>query len=395
MEDMAQPPRKPVTRKPTTGSPAIAASSMTGRGVTIYDVASRAGVSISTVSLALNSPTRVSAETRAKVLTAADELGFVPKADAVTRARRGVGRIGVIAPFSSYQSFGRRLNGVFAELREQPLEVVVFDHTSAAQATSPLLAGLPIMRRLDGLIIMALGLDDAVAQRLLQQRLPTVLVETSRPEFDSVCADDGSGGELVARHLIQRGHRRFGYIGERQRSHAYVSPSEQRLDGFRRVVVEHGGALPDEAVVLVQHGVATAQAAAAELLRSPAPPTAIFAHDDLLGAGVLKAAREAGIAVPQELAVAGFDDSDLALAFDLTTVRQQFEDSGRLAARALIEQMQGHPTARRRVVLELELIRRGSTDGPAQDAAGGRSTGAPIPARRQQHRERKQAKGPQ
>src|SRR3979490_1781451 len=119
------------------------------RAVTIYDVATRAGVSISTVSLALNAPTRVSEPTRARVLSAADELGFVPKADAVTRARRGVGRIGVIAPFSSCPSFGVRLNGVFAELRGQPLEVVVYDHTSAAEAPSPLLAGLPIVRRLD------------------------------------------------------------------------------------------------------------------------------------------------------------------------------------------------------------------------------------------------------
>ena len=103
--------------------------------VTIYDVATAAGVSISTVSLALNTPERVSAATRDKVLVAADELGFVPKADAVTRARRGVGRIGVIAPFSSYPSFARRLNGVFSALREEALEVVVFDQQSAATAS--------------------------------------------------------------------------------------------------------------------------------------------------------------------------------------------------------------------------------------------------------------------
>ena len=335
------------------------------RTVTIYDVAARAGVSISTVSLALNTPTRVSKQTRAKVLSAADELGFVPKADAVTRARRGVGRIGVIAPFSSYPSFGVRLNGVFAELREQPLEVVVYDHTSAAEASSPLLASLPIVRRLDGLIIMALPLDELVAQRLHEQRLPTVLVESPRVDFDCVCVENDRGGELVAHHLLDLGHRRFGYVGERQRSHAYVSPSEQRLIGYRRVIAERGGSLPEEAIELVTHGIDSAFAAAHAMLAGTDPPTAIFAHDDLLASGVLKAARHRGIEVPSGLAVVGFDDSDVARALDLTTVRQQFEDSGRLAARMVLEQLQAATTSRRRSVLGLELVRRSSTDAPA------------------------------
>jgi LacI family transcriptional regulator len=101
------------------------------------------------------------------------------------------------------------------------------------------------------------------------------------------------------------------------------------------------------------------------MLSRPEPPTAIFAHDDLLASGVLKAARERGIEVPAGLAVVGFDDSELARALDLTTVRQQFKDSGRLAARMLVEQLQEVPTSRRRFVLGLELVRRSSTDATA------------------------------
>ncbi|MDQ7908137.1 LacI family DNA-binding transcriptional regulator [Phytohabitans sp. ZYX-F-186] len=323
--------------------------------VTIYEVAARAGVSISTVSLVLNSPTRVRQATRERVLTAADELGFVPKADAVTRARKGVGRIGVIAPFSSYPSFSRRLAGVFAAIGAEALEVVVFDQQSAASASSPLLASLPITRRLDGLIIMGLPLEDAVVERLRAQRLPTVVLDSPRPRFEAVVTDDEAGGELVARYLAERGHRRFGYVGEAQRSHAYVSPSESRLAGFRRVV---DGGLPDEAVRLVRHDVGQARAATHELLDLADPPTAIFAHDDTLAGGVLAAARDRGLAVPGDLAVVGFDDSDLAQALDLTTVRQPFEESGRLALRALLDQMQGSPTGRRTTVLDLELVVR-------------------------------------
>ncbi|MFC0529500.1 LacI family DNA-binding transcriptional regulator [Phytohabitans kaempferiae] len=329
--------------------------------ITIYDVAARAGVSISTVSLVLNSPTRVRQATRERVLTAADELGFVPKADAVTRARRGVGRIGVIAPFSSYPSFSRRLAGVFGALGADPLEVVVFDQQSAASATSPLLSSLPITRRLDGLIIMGLPLEESVVERLRGQRLPTVVIDSPRPRFEAVVTDDEAGGELVARHLLERGHRRFGYVGEAQRSHAYVSPSESRLAGYRRALTEGGAALPGEAVRLVRHDVAEARAATHALLDLAAPPTAIFAHDDTLAGGVLAAARDRGLAVPEGLAVVGFDDSDLAQALDLTTVRQPFEESGRLAVRALLDQMQERPTGRRTTVLDLDLVVRATT----------------------------------
>jgi len=329
--------------------------------VTIYDVATAAGVSISTVSLALNTPERVSAATRDKVLVAADELGFVPKADAVTRARRGVGRIGVIAPFSSYPSFARRLNGVFSALREEALEVVVFDQQSAATASSPLLASLPITRRLDGLIIMALPLDEEIAERLKRQRLPVVLVDAPRPDFDCVSIDNSSGGELVAQHLLARGHRRFGFVGEWQQSHAYVSPSERRLSGFRQALAIHGVSLPDDSVRLVSHGVDEACAAAGDLLAGPTAPTAVFAYDDILASGVLRAARERGLSVPDDLAVVGFDDSDLALALELTTVRAQFEESGRLGARAMLDLLQNSSGGGRHTVLRVELVVRATT----------------------------------
>jgi DNA-binding LacI/PurR family transcriptional regulator len=329
--------------------------------VTIYDVATAAGVSISTVSLALNTPERVSRTTRDRVLLAADELGFVPKADAVTRARRGVGRIGVIAPFSSYPSFARRLNGVFAALRDEALEVVAFDQQSAATASSPLLASLPITRRLDALIIMALPLDEAVAERLKRQRLPTVLVDAPRRDFDCVSSDNHGGGQLVAHHLLARGHRRLGFIGERQQSHAYVSPSEQRLSGFREALATQGAALPDDAVRLVGHGVDQACAGAHELLDAAEPPTAIFAYDDLLAGGVLRAARQRGLSVPDDLAVVGFDDADIAQALDLTTARAPFEESGRLAVTALLDLLRNAPPGGRHTMLRVELVVRGTT----------------------------------
>ncbi|HEX6755062.1 MAG TPA: LacI family DNA-binding transcriptional regulator [Mycobacteriales bacterium] len=326
---------------------------------TIYDVAARAGVSISTVSLVLNVPGRVSPATAERVLSAMRDLDYVPKAEAVTRARRGVGRVGVLAPFSTYPSFARRLNGVFRALAGGPNEVVVFDQRSAAQTT--LLSSLPLTRRLDGLLVMALPLDDELAAGLHRQRMPTVLVEVDRPDFPTVAIDDAAGGRMVAEHLLGRGHRRFAYVGEQQVSDAYVSQSQARLGGFRQGLSAAGVELADRDVRLVPHGAAAAGDAVRELLDRPDRPTAVFAHDDILAAGVWRAVRDAGLRVPAEVAVVGFDDGDLAEHLGLTTVHQPLEESGELAADLLVGQLRGTGGSTRHVRLALTLIVREST----------------------------------
>jgi DNA-binding LacI/PurR family transcriptional regulator len=327
--------------------------------VTIYDVAAEAGVSISTVSLALNTPARVSARTRQRVLQAADTLGYTPKTEAVAKARKGVGRIGVLAPYTSYASVARRLSGVLRAVGDQPIEVVVFDQESAAHSTSPLLASLPLTGRLDGLIIMSLPLEEAVAQRLLTMELPAVLVDVRHPDFDSVHTDDVSGGRLVAEHLLQQGHRRCGFLGEGQESDQYVSPAGRRLSGFRAALGEAGCELPEDSVQFVRHGLQPAATAAKRLLAQEERPSAVFATDDTLAAGVLRAADALGLDVPGDLAVAGFDDTELAEALDLTTVRQPLEESGRAATELLLARMDGATTVRE-VALRLDLVRRGS-----------------------------------
>jgi DNA-binding LacI/PurR family transcriptional regulator len=316
---------------------------------TIRDVAAAAGVSLSTVSLALNSPGRVSEATRRRVLDAVDELGFVPKAEAVARARRGVGRIGVLAPFSTYPSAARRVNGIVGAVGDRPLEVVLFDQESAARSSAPLLGSLPVTGRLDGIIVVSRPLDPAVARRL--SRLPTVLVDVRHPGFDSVSASDEEGGRLVAEHLLAQGHRRFAFLGEAQESDAYVSPSQRRFAGFR-------AALPGRpvAVLPASHRLSSAVTAARTLLSAEHRPTAVFAADDTLAAGALRAAHALGLAVPADVAVVGFDDGDLAEALDLTTVRQPLEESGRIALEMLLDR----PGPVREVSLGLELVARGT-----------------------------------
>lgn len=328
---------------------------------TIYDVATRAAVSISTVSLALNAPNRVRPATLERILAAADELHYVPKAEAVAHARRGVRRIGVMAPFTSYTSFSRRLNGVMRYLNRGAWEIVVYDQESAA-FTVPSLASIPLTNKLDGLIVMSLPLEDKTADRILHRRLPTVLVEARRPGFSSVSIDDAEGGRLAARLLLDRGHTRVGFIGELKRTRPDVTlPGDVRRDAFRDALAVAGHPLLEQRIRVVPHDPDAACHAAHSLLDLPDRPTAIFAQDDVLAGGVLKAARARRIRVPEELAVIGFDDSEIAHHLGLTTVRQPLEESGELAADMLVAQLSSPGRSLQHTTLALELIERETT----------------------------------
>lgn len=338
-----------VRRPSTETSGAVAA--------TIYDVAQRAKVSISTVSLALNTPGRVRPETLRRILDAADQLEYVPKAEAAVRARRGVGRIGVMAPFTTYPSFARRLNGMLRALHDKQWEVVVYDQESAA-FTLPSLASLPLTTKLDGLVVMALPLEDSIAQRILRQNLTTVLVEVRRPGFSSVTVDDADGGRLAAEHFLSRGHTRLGFVGERKRTPHVVLPAEARLTAYRETLAAAGHPLSDRDTTAIPHDLDAACAAAHELLDQPDRPTAIFCHDDVLAGGVLKAARQRGLQVPKDLAVIGFDDVDIAAHLGLTTIRQPLEESGEIAAQTLLAQLTSPGRSIQHITLPVSLVER-------------------------------------
>jgi DNA-binding LacI/PurR family transcriptional regulator len=328
---------------------------------TIYEVARIAGVSISTVSLALNSPGRVRPATRERVLQAADSLGYVPKSEAIARARKSLGRIGVLAPFTTYPSFAIRLNGVFDAVGDRAVDVVAFDEPSAASAESPLLATLPVTQRIDGLIVMDLPLNDAVTTRLLKSRMPTVLIDETHRAFDSVETDDYAGGALAAEHLIARGRKRFAFIGEGQPAHDYALPSRRRVRGYADALTRAGMTLPESWILTTTNSLAAATEAATTLLGSSERPDAVFTHTDVLAAGVLRAATELGLRVPDDIAVVGYDDGELAEALGLTTIRQPFRESGRIAAQMLLDRLAGRHLDTRAVRLHLEVVVRRST----------------------------------
>ena len=325
---------------------------------TIYEVARRAAVSISTVSLAINHPDRVRSDTLDRILAVIDETGFVPKERAVARARAGVGRIAVIAPFTSYPAYARRLNGVFTELGRDGTQVIVYDHEDIAMASSPLLDAMPVKGHVDGIIIMDMPIDGRIVARL-HQRLPAVVIGGAERALSRVDVDDFQGGRLVGERLAEWGHRRVAFVREAQVTLFAQSPTQQRFDGLASVLGR------DSVLdVTVPHSEDAGRDAVRQLFTDPDRstwPTAILATRDLVAIRVLRAAYESGIRVPENLSIVGYDDDPTAEAIGLTTIRNPLEETGAMAVRVLQRLMRGGPVED--VRLPVTLIERG-TAGP-------------------------------
>lgn len=324
---------------------------------TIYDVAAHAGVSITTVSRMLNDPDKVNPETRKKVLASIDALAFVPKAEARARAMQRNGRIGVITPFFTAPSFIQRLRGIAGALSPKNFELVIYtvDSTDHLQRY---LSALPLTGNLDGLIIISLEIGDADVQRLIHHNLPTVLIEYPHTDLNCVEIDDVEGGRMAATYLIKKGHRRIAFLGDTDLPEYSIHPVSLRLSGFRQVLKEAGINLPDALVRLAPYTQDQTRQVARELLGLSEPPTAIFAATDFQALGVLKAARQLNVKVPEQLAVIGFDDLDMAEYADLTTICQHLDESGRLAVEILIAQMASSSSLPRQIKIPLTLIER-------------------------------------
>jgi DNA-binding LacI/PurR family transcriptional regulator len=330
---------------------------MKKRDPTIYQVAETAGVSIATVSRVLNAPHRVNKDTRKRVLQAIEELQFVPKAEASARARKEFKRIGVLTPYFTEPSFVQRMRGISNIVMGSDYELIVYAVESLAQLRG-YLDMLPISRRIDGLIIMSLPLADGDAERLRDNHLQTILIEYNHPYFSSIEIDNENGGRLAAEYLLKKGYRRMAFIGEAGEPPYSLHPAAYRLTGFQKALAEAGVPLEEQYIGLNPLDLWRVKQQTNYFLDLPKPPEAIFACSDIQAAGVLKAARERGVRIPNDLAVLGFDNIDLADYMELTTIDQALDESGRTAVELLIARMASPERPMQNIKLQLSVIER-------------------------------------
>lgn len=332
---------------------------------TIRDVARRAGVGLGTVSRVLNNSPLVSPVTRKRVLDAIAELRYSPSQIARSFASGKNYTASAIAPFFTRPSVIERLRGVESALHANGYSLVVFNVETAARRDT-CLHDLARHDRSDGVLIISLTPREDEVVALRESGLPVALIDTKVEGMSGVRIDDVAGGQLATRHLIDLGHRRIGFIGDAEdqvRAFNFTS-SHDRNAGYCQALVAAGLAPQADYQRYGVYGRYEARLLARELLRLPQPPSAIFAASDTQAMGVLEAARDLHLRVPEDLSVIGFDDIDVAEYLGLSTVQQPLFTSGTRGVALLLGLIGGDPPLPQPEILPVDLVVRATTAPP-------------------------------
>jgi LacI family transcriptional regulator len=331
-----------------------------GRHVSVKDVAARSGVSFQTTSKVLNGGGSVSELTRARILQAASDLGYVPNLQARSLVMQRTQTVGVITSDFSDRNLSRILAGAEQEARRQDFGVIISSIEPEGSGTE---YALPAMmeRRVDGILLAASRMEEEAAlEHVLDRALPTVsLHPVPGGGVTTVGSDDEQIGLIATEHLLQLGRRVIGsLIGPRGQKTA-----EARLRGYRKALDEARIAFDADLVEEGAWDIAGGRAATQRLVAQQPTLTALFAQNDSMAIGALSALRDAGRKVPEDCAVVGCDDIDMApyTTPPLTTVHVPYYETGAEAMRLLLGMVLDGGVSERNVVLPVHLIVRGSS----------------------------------
>jgi DNA-binding LacI/PurR family transcriptional regulator len=321
------------------------------------DVAARAGVSTATVSRALRGLPHVSEETRRRVLAAAEELDYVISPTASRLATGRTGSVGVVVPYVGRWFFGQVVAGAALELRAAGLDLLLMaipDEPSRRRFFEE----MPLRRRVDAVLTVALPLRVDEVESLRALEVPVTFVGSTAEGVSSVGIDEVAGARVAVQHLVNLGHERIAMIGGGEESLAFTVPAERRA-GYRAALRAGGLGVDARLDVPGDYTPSGGQRAMADLLAMRDPATAVFVQSDEMALGAIRAVRRAGLRVPGDVSIVGFDDHELAEYTDLTTVAQPVYEMGVRAGRQIRAALDGGaPTAE---ILPTHLVIRGTT----------------------------------
>ena len=324
---------------------------------TIYDVARLAGVSSATVSRFLNEPDRVASEKRERILFAIKELNFVPKAEAVAKARRAYKRIGVVAPFFTQPSFMERLRGIEAVLSREHYELVLYS-IDTEEDLNNYIQMLVNTQRVDGLILLCVKLEDDMLSFLDDANFPVCFVEAEYENFDCVAVQNLQGGQKAAEYLYQKGCKNPGFIGETSSQKYSVGATEERFRGFQFYFANQGITIPSEKVWLGEFTEGKREEEIGRFLEQGDLPDGVFCSSDVLAASFIRIAEKKGISIPEQIKVIGFDNIDIADYLGLTSVSQNLEESGAMASRLVLDRINDNGRGITLMKVPLRVIER-------------------------------------
>jgi DNA-binding LacI/PurR family transcriptional regulator len=327
----------------------------------IEDVARLAGVSIATVSRSLRGLPDVAASTRDRVFAAARQLDYVASPFAARLASGRTATVGVVVPFVNRWYFAEVLGAIEAVLHDAGFDLLLYNLGDPA-GRERFFTEMPVRKRVDALVVASLVLSDAETEVLHALGVPVGVLGVEHAEFHSTRIDDAYGASVAVGHLLELGHRRIGLIAGEMADPMRFTPPHHRRRGYLETLDAAGISYERGLEALGYFTVAGGEAATAELMSRPDRPTALFAEADEMAYGALRALRRAGLKVPEDIAVIGFDDHVTAELFDLSTIRQPVVEQAAELMNRLLAVMSLTDPAPDVHVLPTKLIVRGSTD---------------------------------
>ena len=334
--------------------------------VSIKVIAAECGVSVATVSKALNGHSDISEATRQRVTETAQRLGYMPNSMARALKTNRTYNIGVLFVDEAqsgltHEYFAAVLDSFKKEAERRGYDITFINHHIGGKASSYLEHCR--YRGVDGVVAACVQFGDPEVVELVQSDLPSVTIDHVFNNRSAVLSDNAEGIRTLVEHLIRLGHRRIAYIhGER-----HSSVTEKRLASFYKTCADHGIEVPDAYVRPAEYrGVVACAGRTQELLALSTPPTAILYPDDFSSVGGIHVIQEAGLSIPGDISVGGYDGIPLAQVMtpQLTTYRQNTEMLGRQAAVLLIQQIENP-----RITLPEQQVVSGSLQPGASTAA--------------------------
>ena len=332
---------------------------------TLNDVAKLAGVSAMTVSRVINNSGYTSNETRSRVEAAIAELAYVPNAVGRQLRSKRTNMLALVLSDIMNPFFTTIARGVEDVARAQGF-TVMFCNTDESEAEEAQYLLMLVQRQVDGVLLVPASTSDKSLRLLSSHYMPVVVLDRriQSRQVDSVRSDSVAGAYALTEHLVALGHRRIAVLTGRRS----VSTSADRVAGYRRAMVDAGLPVDDALVRHGEYNQGDGYRMAQEILALDARPTAIFAANNFIAFGAIRAFREAGLRIPEDVSVVAFDDLPAAWMTDpfLTVVDQPAYEIGRRGAELLLARLDGSISGPgREVILQSELIIRRSSAQPA------------------------------
>jgi LacI family transcriptional regulator len=326
---------------------------------TMRDVADQAKVSISTVSHVINNTRFVDPETRLRVVSAIETLGYRPNSVARSLRRRETATLGLLVPDAANPFFAEAARAVedagFAEGYS-----VILCNSDGSEEKEVTYLNVLLSKQVDGLILMSLGSSLNALQLALDADVPVIVVdrELDDARADQILIDNEQGGNLAGQYLTKLGHRQIACIC----GPTTLALGVGRLKGFRRALEEARVSLPPEAIAYGDFQYSSGETAMQTLLTRDLKFTALFAANDMMAFGAISVLNRSGLRVPDDVSVIGFDDIPLSQGWlpSLTTIAQPTPDLGRLSIQALLARIRSPSKPRIRIILPTRLVERAS-----------------------------------